>query len=166
MQTKNLTALQMLNDLAKQKQVEKYPTIPVQCLGTVKYSDTTTNGLTKCVMVWLRLNGYHVERSGNEGRVIDQRETVTNCIGQTRTIGSLQRIPSMGTRGTSDLKAIINGRFIAIEIKNKNTGDRQSEAQRQYQKQIEASGGIYIIVASFQGFYEWFNLFVKKGLAQ
>lgn len=165
MQTKKLTALQLLTELAKQYQVEKYPTIPAQCLGVVKYNDKTTNGLTKCVMKYLTLKGYFVERTGNEGRVIDNRQTVSNCIGQARTIGSLQRIPSMGKRGTSDLKAIINGLFVAIEIKNKNTNDRQSEAQKQYQKQVETSGGIYIIVASFQGFYEWFNLFVKKGLA-
>lgn len=158
------TALQTLNDLAKLKKLEKYKDIPSHCLSFDKYTDKKTNELTKSVIAWLRLNGYHCERTGSEGRIIDQRQTVTNVIGQTKTIGSLKRIYSSQTRGTSDLKAIINGKFIAIEIKNQNTKDRQSEAQRQYQKQIEASGGIYIIAASFQGFYDWFNEFIKKGL--
>jgi len=83
-------------------------------------------------------------------------------IGQSRTSGSLSRIPSSGTRDTLDLKVIINSKFVAIEIKN--TGKRQSEVQKQYQKMIKTAEGIYIIVASLQGFYEWLNVFEKKGL--
>lgn len=150
------TALQTLNELAKQKKIEKYKGYPLHCLTFDTYKDKTTNELTKSVMAWLKLHNYHVERTGNEGRIIDQRQTVTNVIGQTKTIGSLKRIYSSGTRGTSDIKAIVNGRFIAIEIKNINTKDRHSSYQKDYQKQVETSGGVYIVVASFQGFYEWF----------
>lgn len=164
MDSVKMTALQVLNDLAKQKKIDKYKGYPLHCLTFDTYKDKTTNELTKSVIAWLKLHNYHVERTGNEGRIIDQRQTVTNVIGQTKTIGSLKRIYSSGTRGTSDLKAIINGLFVAIEIKNHNTKDRQSNYQKEYQKQVETSGGVYVVVASFQGFYEWFNNFTEKGL--
>ena len=159
MKSVKMTALQVLNDLAKQKKIDKYKGYPLHCLTFDTYKDKTTNELTKSVIAWLKLNNYHVERTGNEGRIIDQRQTVTNVIGQTKTIGSLKRIYSSGMRGTSDLKAIINGLFVAIEIKNHNTKDRQSNYQKDYQKQVEASGGVYVVVPDFETFYNWFNKF-------
>ena len=42
-----------------------------------------------------------------------------------------------------------------IEIKFGS--DRQSKAQKEYQKFIESSGGIYLVVKTFEDFYNWFN---------
>ncbi len=33
----------------------------------------------------------------------------------------------------------------------------QSEYQKQTQKEVEASGGVYLIVSSFDGFMEWYG---------
>ena len=45
-----------------------------------------------------------------------------------------------------------------FEIKCKATGDNyQSEAQKKYQRQIENAGGVYLIVTTFEDFYNWFN---------
>jgi len=84
---------------------------------------------------------------------------VTDVIGRTKTIGTVKRIPSSGTKGTSDIKAIIQGRMVAIEVKIGK--DRQSEAQKSYQSMVEKAGGLYWIVKSFEDFYEKYNSISK-----
>lgn len=156
------TALQILTEKHKEYKQAKYKDLPQHAICFEKFTDKTTNGLTKCVIAWLKLNKYFVERTGNEGRIIDQRQTFNDVVGNTRTIGSIKRVYSTGTRGTSDLKAIINGRFVAIEIKCKFTKDRQRSHQLEYQKQVETSGGVYVIAKDFQGFYDWLNEYKKR----
>jgi hypothetical protein len=146
-----MKALDQLKQLKQDKAKEEYPSVPDYALPSVKYTDKTANGLTKCVIDWCILNGHFAERTSNEGRVIDGRKTYTDAVGFKRTIGTVKRINSSGTIGTSDVKAVINGRMVAIEIKIGK--DRQSEAQKQYQAKIEKAGGIYWIVKSFDEFY-------------
>ena len=134
----------------------KYPTLPDYARFVPAYTDKNTNGLTKCVIDFLKLNHCFVERTGNEGRIIDNRKQVTDILGNIRTIGTVKRVYSTSKRGTSDLKAIINGKFVAVEIKCLTTNDRQSEEQKKYQKEVEQSGGIYLIVPTFEFFYNWF----------
>jgi hypothetical protein len=142
----------MANDAARQK----YPTIPPQWLTPRRYRDDTANGLTKCIIDFLKLSGWQAERISNTGRPIDQRKTFTDVLGNTRTIGSIKFIPGSGTNGTADISATIAGRAVKIEVK---TGaDRQSQAQREYQKAIEQAGGIYFMASSFEQFVNWFNV--------
>lgn len=135
----------------------RYPNLPEYARAVPKYSDKKTNGLTKCIIDYIRFNGFHAERTSNEGRIIDNRKRVTNVLGWERQIGSIQRIKSSNQKGTSDIKAVVNGKFIAIEVKNINTKDKQSEAQKEYEKEIKSSGGIYYIAKDFSSFYNWFN---------
>jgi len=135
----------------------KYPAIPDNYRVVPKFEDKTTNGLTRCVLTFLKLKCHHCERTGNEGRIIDDRQIVTDVIGRQRVIGSIKRIKGSGTRGTSDLKAVIGGRFVAIEIKCSATGDKQRPAQIQYQAEVEQAGGIYIIASSFPQFFNWYQ---------
>lgn len=136
---------------------QRYPNLPEAARVVPAFTDKNTQGLTKCTYTFLKLKGCHVERTGCEGRVIDNRKTFNDVLGNVKTIGSIKRVYSSSMRGTSDLKAIINGRFVAIEIKCEATKDRQSEAQKEYQKQIETAGGVYVIATSFDQFYNWFN---------
>ncbi len=76
--------------------------VPQYAIPRSKYSDKTSNGLTKCIIDFLLLMGFFAERTGNEGRVIDQRQTITDVLGRTKQIGSIKRIPSSGAKGTSD----------------------------------------------------------------
>ena len=57
--------------------------------------------------------------------------------------------------GTADISATIGGRSVKIEVKVGR--DRQSEAQRIYQQQVEAAGGIYYIATDFESFVKWYN---------
>lgn len=154
---KTLRDLQMLQ---LQWSREKRPSIPDHARKLEKYTDKTANGLTKCIVDFCKFTPKaHAERTSNEGRVIDGRKTYTDAIGRKKTIGDVKRIPSSGTLGTSDIKACINGRFVAIEVKMK---DSQSDKQKEYQQMIEEAGGDYWIVRSFSDFldryYEFINI--------
>lgn len=49
-----------------------------------------------------------------------------------------------GTVGSSDIVAVINGKFVGIECKvSKNS---QSENQKTFQKDLELAGGIYWLI--------------------
>jgi hypothetical protein len=148
------SAITHLKELHLQDSRLKHPELPYY--SSPPFSATKTNSLTKIVQHFLRLKGHHCERTGNEGRVIDQRQTYIDSVGISRTIGIVLRVKSSGMRGTSDLKAIIDGKFVAIEIKNSLTRDRQRPDQKLYQAEIEAAGGIYYIVTSFATFLTWY----------
>jgi len=51
-----------------------------------------------------------------------------------------------------------------VKIEIKFGADRQSEAQRQYARDIEAAGGIYFVCKDFTSFVEWYS--AKFGRAE
>jgi hypothetical protein len=149
-------AVKLLENLAFETLKTKRPNFPY--LTKTRYTDATSNGLTKCVIDYIKLRGFHAERINSTGAIKDNRKTSTDVLGNIRTIGSVEWIKSTTQSGTADISATIQGRSVKIEIKCKATGDRyQSEAQKEYQKQIETAGGTYIIVRTFEDFYNWFN---------
>lgn len=152
--------IEHLRQLKLAKTKELYPNVPDIALPKIEYSDRSANGLTKCILDFLIFSGHFCERTGNEGRVIDGRKTYTDVIGRQKTIGTVKRIKSSGTNGTSDLKAIIFGKMIAIEVKFGK--DRQSQAQKDYQAMIERAGGIYLIARNFDEFYEWYCQYMNN----
>ena len=131
----------------------KYPNVPVNKFPLTKWNDTTANGLTRCIIAFLKFNGWQAERVSNMGRPVDQRRTVKDVLGREKQIGSMKWIPGSGTKGTADISATIKGgRAWKIEVKIGR--DVQSEAQRAYQANVEMAGGLYSIVRSFDEFYE------------
>lgn len=146
--------LEILKQLKQKSLKDQYPSVPDHALPRPKYSDNSANALTKCIIDFLNLSGHLAERHSNEGRVIDNRKTYTDVVGRTKTIGSIKRIYSSNLNGTSDIKATIKGKMIAIEIKFGK--DRQSEAQKEYQKRVESAGGEYWIAKTFDQFYEMY----------
>lgn len=152
-----MTALKKLNQMALQEQIKAHPNCPYPFAG--KFQDKTSNGLTQCIIKFLHLYGCQAERISTTGRTIDQRCTYTDILGNTRQIGSVKYIKSSMQKGSADISATIRGRSVKIEVKIK---DSQSEAQRDYQRQVERAGGIYIIIRSFEQFYNWYNEFLQK----
>lgn len=136
----------------------RYPSMPEAARTCKKYRDNSANGLTGCVIDWIRLNGGQAERINCTGRYVDNTQVFTDVVGRTRSIGTGQWLPSSGTKGTADISAVIRGRAVKIEIKYGR--DRQSDDQRNYQAQIETAGGIYLIVRTFAQFYDWYNEFI------
>ena len=144
--------LKHLSQLALDRMKITHPNNPYPYAG--KFSDRTANGLTQCVIKFLQLNGHQAERISTTGRPMDQTRIVKDVLGHHRRIGSVQWIPGTTTRGSADISATINGRSVKIEVKIK---DRQSPAQVEYQRQVEQAGGIYLIVHTFEEFYNWYN---------
>lgn len=151
-------AVKALEELKFEEHKAKYPNFPYPIKP--KYSDASSNGLTKCVIDFIKVKGFHAERINSTGSMRDNTKTITDVLGRKRTIGSVTWIKSTTQNGTADISATIKGKSIKIEIKCAASGDKyQSEGQKIYQKQIEASGGVYLIVREFSDFYDWFNTF-------
>lgn len=151
-------AIQILRQMAAAEMKRKHTSYPENLTLPVKpYNDKTANGLTRCIIDFLKFSGWQAERINTTGRPIDRREIVTNVIGQKRQIGSVEWIRSGSTPGSADISATIRGRSVKIEVKCRATGDHyQSEGQKLYQKQIEAAGGLYFIARDFQSFMDWY----------
>ncbi len=127
-----------------------------------KHRDDTANGLTRCIIAYLKFKGWQAERINTTGIPHDTRQQARDILGRTRTIGSVEWQPSGSTVGSADISATIGGRSVKIEVKIGK--DRQSEAQKAYQREVEAAGGLYYIARDFTDFWKWYQrTFVQKG---
>ena len=145
-----------LIDIAYREQRRKYPNVPDHVRPAPKYSDKTANSLIKCILDFLRFKGWQAERISTTGRYLDQSTTYIDVLNHTKRIGSGKWIPTSGQRGSADVSATIAGRSVKIEVKIK---DKQTEAQLDYQRQVESAGGIYLIVRSWKDFIKWYEAF-------
>ena len=148
-------AVKELERLANEAAKQKFPEIPAEWLAPRKYRDDTANALTRCIIHFLKFKGQQAERINNTGRLIDDQRTFTDVIGRTRTIGQKKWIKGTGTKGSADISATIAGKSVKIEVKFGR--DYQSKSQKDYQRQIEQAGGVYIIARTFEDFYSWFT---------
>lgn len=119
-----------------------HPNFPVHAIAPRRYRDDTANGLTRCIVDYIRFHGGQAERINTTG-MPEQRG------------GRIVWRKSNTTKGSADVSATIAGRSVKIEIKI--GPDRQSEAQRRYQATIEQAGGLYFIAKDFTTFVEWFD---------
>jgi len=126
------SAFQKLDSLCQENQ--SFPLCAK--IQTSKYfGGKGSNLLTSICIKYLNWKGYFAERTSNTGQMRRVKD------------GTLKYTYSCGTNGTSDIKAIIGGLFVAIEIKYSK--DKQSEVQRKYQYEVEKAGGQYLIVRKF-----------------
>lgn len=154
-------AVKELEALAFNAKCQRYPEIDPKLLLRHQYRDDTTNGLTRAILDYLKLNGWQAERISNTGRMIDSRKLFTDVTGKRRLIGSVKWIPGTGTNGTADISATIAGKSVKVECKI--GADKQSKAQRDYQAAIERAGGLYVIARDFRGFVEWYDSIFCNG---
>lgn len=154
----NSEAFKELANLSRTNDRLIHPSMPEYARTVPRYSDKTANGLTKCVIDYIRLTGGLAERINSTGRYIDNSQVFEDVLGRKRSIGTGQWLPTSGMKGTADVSATIRGRSVKIEIKMK---DRQSEDQKKYQQAVEQAGGIYLIIRSFQEFYDWYQSFTR-----
>lgn len=155
---KKSEAVKHLEALAMDAQRAKYPNFPESARPRPKYSDATANGLQKCIIDFLRFSGWQCERIAVTGRYIDNSKVVTDVLGNKRKIGSGKYIPSSMQRGSADLSATIAGKSVKVEVKIGR--DKQSDGQKEYQRQVEQAGGVYIIATSFEQFHQWYKIFL------
>lgn len=154
-------AVKELEELADIENQRLHPNIPTKYLARSKYRDDTANGLTKCIIDFIRLNGGQAERINTMGIPRDSRKMVTDIVGRSRVIGSVEWRTSGTTKGSADISATIRGQSVKIEVKIGH--DRQSDAQRDYQAAVELAGGVYYIARNFTDFIAWYQRTFKKG---
>jgi len=137
--------LKKLLDMKTAELRAKCEAFPAAYIPRVKYTDKTANQLTQAVIAYIRLSGGYAERINTMGRIIKTKANKQVYI------------PTTGTRGSADISAVVNGRAIRIEVKI--GADRQSDKQKQYQMKVEQSGGIYMIVKTYEDFLiQWNNI--------
>ena len=149
--------LQDLIQLKHKIECQKYPSMPPDYIPLTKFTDKTANGLTKCVIAWINLNGGQAERINTMGRMLDKTKVVSDTFGNKRTIGSVEWQKGTGTKGSADISATIQGRSVKIEVKMK---DKQSIDQIKYQNDIENAGGQYWLVHNFDEFMFHYDCFI------
>ena len=161
-------AILLLTAIALDDNRKKYPNFPDDKRYFKPYSDKTEKGLIHCITDFLKFKGHQGERIDNKGTRIDDRQVVENVIGQMKTIGRVRWNYSQQERGTADVSATIKRNFagviigcsVKIEIKIGN--DTQKPHQKLYQQKVEAAGGFYWIVKSFNDFLERYEEFVTN----
>lgn len=135
-----------------ERDIEQHPSMaaafPKSYFPKPKREDSTANGLTQCIIDYIRLKGWQAERITVTGRANEVKNDAGRTVGVKWTKSHMQV-------GTADISATINGRSVKVEVKIGR--DRQSEEQRRYQQQIEHAGGLYYIAKDFEGFVCWFN---------
>jgi hypothetical protein len=149
-----MNGLKQLRELALEDSRQKHPDYPEAARCTRNYSDKSANGLTRCIINFLRFNGWQCERINCTGRPLDNTKVITDVLGDFRRVGSVKWLPTSGQKGTADISATIKGKSVKIEVKMK---DRQSEDQKKYQQAIERAGGQYWLVRSFEEFMRFYN---------
>ena len=122
-----------------------YPNVPAVCIPKPDYKLTTTNGMTKAIIDFIRFSGGHAERVNTMGRQIKAKS------------GKQIWITTTATKGSSDIHAIYRGRSIQIEVKNAATGDRIRPKQQEYGRRVTMAGGLYFVAHTFEEFYQWFT---------
>lgn len=147
-------AVKELENSALIEKAKKFKFTPFEMLVKPEFTDKTANGLTKCITTFIQLKGGQAERISTTGRPIDRTQTYTDVVGITRTIGRIEWIKGTCTNGSADISATIKGRSVKIEVKIGD--DRQSQAQKDYQKSIETAGGLYYIAKNFTTFVQWY----------
>lgn len=156
---KRSKGLEVLRDLAYADSCERHPSLPDYARYIRTYTDKSANGLSRCILDFLRFKGHQCERIAVTGRYIDKSKVVTDVLGTQKRIGSGQWIPPSMTPGTADLSATIYGLSVKIEVKIGK--DRQSEAQKRYQQEVEKAGGVYWLVKTFDEFLTYYNLLTQ-----
>lgn len=155
-------SVKLLEQIALADLKRRHPSFPYP--SKPKYRDDTANGLTKCVIDMVTLNGFQAERINSTGRVLLKQSKSISIFDISRNVNRGKWIKGSSTNGTADISATIKGRSVKIEIKCKATGDHyQSADQKRYQKDVERAGGVYIIVRDFDSFLEWFKTFIRDG---
>ena len=143
----------LMHELKLKRYALTHPNYPPDYIPKTMYKDQTANGLTRAICDFINYNGYQAERINTMGTAREKKTTDGRVIGVTWTKGT-------STAGSADISATIKGRSVKIEVKIGK--DRQSDAQKRYQENIERAGGTYYIATNFDDFVEFFNTFVKQ----
>lgn len=106
-----------------------------------------TNSLTQSILNFIRLRGGAAFRINTNGIPI-----VIN--------GTLKGWRKSTNPGAADIRAIINGYSIDIEVKSDT--DKLNPNQVNFKRQVEEAKGQYWEVRRFEDFYNFYNYFISS----
>lgn len=139
----------------------KNSSVPKHAIPPVKLSESGANELTKAILAYFNdYKGIKANRQSSEGRYLKGQE-YTDWMGRKKEEKGFY-IPRTGSaKGAADITVTLPpmGRRCEIEVKYKK--DVQSDVQKKYQAEIEAMGGIYMIVRTWDDFQEQIRQYVK-----
>lgn len=125
------------------------------------YNDRTSNGLTKCIMDYLRFKDHYVNRVNVQGQPRIHRIPKYSLLsGRVEHSEKVTYTKSMTAKGTADIDSIIKGKAVKIEIKI--GADRMSPEQVQQSLLIQAAGGIYYVARNMEDFVRWYKMTFEK----
>lgn len=157
-----MKALDKLKELIFEEQKIKRPNMPLHCLYINTYGQMKPEKREKKrIQKFCELMGHNVVIIENRGQRIDNSHSYTDVIGGEHYIkGKASFIKSGMKKGIADLQGSIKGKAVAIELKRvyKKGKDRMSAEQKAFKERQERDGGIYIVVNSFEDFYNWYKI--------
>ena len=115
------------------------------------FADSTSNGLTNCIIDWINYSGGHAVRINTQGQA--RKEKIELAFGNRREI--VRFTPSTTAKGTFDITATIMGRSVKIEVKVGR--DSLSSAQIKQMEKEEAAGALCFVARDMQSFVQWFK---------
>ena len=124
----NAAAIKQLKELAKQYSLAKHPNIPSDYIHVGNYSYKTANGLTKCLIDYIKFIGGYATRINTAG-IWDEKLQMFR--------------PGTTNLGTADIHACIDGHHLSIEVKI--GADKLSEYQKRTKQKVSAAGGLYVV---------------------
>lgn len=122
----------------------------------------TTNGITAIVINHLKHCGHYSNRQNVQGRQIGG---ITKTASGA-TFDDRKWIKSSTRKGASDIVAAINGKMIAIEVKNANTKDTMRDNQVKEQKRVQDAGALYVVITSVTEFFSWYQKYLDNNPLQ
>ena len=124
------------------------------------------NNLTQAIINYINNRGGHAFRVNNQGQFQEYNAKSSGISQASRmflyeisnslkmlgfTVGRWRKAGA-GEKGISDIVGCCNGKFFGIEVKIGK--DRMSPHQKDFQKHIESSGGVYFVAKDYKGFLE------------
>ena len=88
----------------------------------------------KAILEWLAWKHVFFYRNNSGAFVLPETPTTK------------RRFFKAGAVGSPDIVCVIKGRYVGIECKR--VGGKQSPAQAEFQRQLEAAGGVYVLAFS------------------
>ncbi|WP_158991677.1 hypothetical protein [Mucilaginibacter sp. L196] len=129
----NNAAIAKLKELAKNNSIAKHPNIPPNYIHVYSYNYKTANGLTRCLIDYIKFIGGYATRINTAG-IWDEKLQMFR--------------PGITDLGTADIHAVLFGKHLSIEVK---IGvDKLSDYQRKTRQKVSAAGGLYIVARDFK----------------
>lgn len=132
---------------------QQAPSMNPNYIIETKFKETCANDIEKAIEKFAIMAGFLAERTKTVGRKMPAK--VIQTAHGTLTVSKEKFVTSTSRKGSSDMKLLIPEiGYVACEIKYGK--DTQKDNQKEYQRDVEKNGGIYIIVKTFEEFLVWY----------